>query len=342
MTRRSAARLTLALAVLCMVLFTYSVSTYWRLLRDGQGLVQIRNSFNFIETRNIDWPPAGAPAWFRQESRPADDFFASAARALQGPEPLTDLDLALAVVRKLHAFGLPKGERIGERAAETFKQITETGRGYCADYTKVFLALVHAAGGQAREWGMSFSAYGGQGHAFVEIYLRDDRRWAFIDAFNGFYVTGAGDDRPLSFPELRSALLLAPQLRHERLRVVRIVGVIPFRSDEAALDYLAQGAQESFIIAGNDIFSYESNPLMQALASLPASLEQAAGIALGIFPKIAIDMTTADLPAVDGLRTLRAEVTLSMLTLAGGTVLLALSAWLRRGRPSAREDGDGR
>jgi Transglutaminase-like superfamily. len=292
-------------------------------IKSGRDLVRMRNSL-LVEVHPAtayDWTPAKVPGDFLWERRAAPAPIAAAAAAIRAGSPNSDdFAEALAIAAKL-AQNKKSDKPIQSDTLTAYHMITERGLGYCADYTEVFLALAHASGIPVREWGAAFDAYGGDGHAFVEIYDRGRAQWIFIDPFYSFYVTAAG--RPLSVAELQSALRAA----HSDLRVVPIVREkFGFKAPERALAYYRRGAARFYLWWGNNIFSYEHSPLVAHAASLSRSAEQVAAIFAGVQPKLVLATGNLDESALRSLERLRAMML--GIVVASATAGIALLGWL--------------
>jgi hypothetical protein len=292
-------------------------------IHSGRDLVRIRNSL-LVEVHQpaaYDWTPAQIPQDFLWERRAAPAPIAAAAAAIGATSPRTDdFAEALAIATKL-AQNKRSDKPIQSDTLTAYHMITERGLGYCADYTEVFLALAHASGIPVREWGAAFDAYGGDGHAFVEIYDRGRAQWIFIDPFYSFYVTAAG--RPLSVAELQNALR-APQSDVEVVPIVR--EKFGFKTAERALAYYRRGAERFYLWWGNNIFSYEHAPLVAHAAALSRSAEQVAAIFAGVQPKLVLATGNLDESALRGLERLRSLVL--GVVVASATAGIALLGWL--------------
>jgi hypothetical protein len=292
-------------------------------IHSSRDLVRLRNSL-LVEVHPAgayDWTPASVPDDFLWERRAAPEPIAAAAAAIGAGSPRSgDFAEALAIATKL-AQNKTSDQPIKSDTLTAYRMITQRGLGYCADYTEVFLALAHASGIPVREWGAAFDAYGGDGHAFVEIYDRDRAQWIFIDPFYSFYVTAAG--RPISVAELQSALR-APDSDVQVVPIVR--DKFGFKTPERALAYYRRGATRFYLWWGNNIFSYERAPLVAHAASLSRSAEQVAAIFAGVQPKLVLATGNLDEIALRDLRHLRTLV-LSMLV-ASATAGIALLGWL--------------
>src|SRR5690606_34840651 len=90
---------------------------------------------------------------------------------------------------------------------EAYTGIVNDGRGYGADFTEVYLGLAYAAGLFAREWAFSTDGFGGKGHAFIEVYDRQRKRWIFLDVYNNVHAVHADTREPASAAEFRSFVL---------------------------------------------------------------------------------------------------------------------------------------
>jgi hypothetical protein len=206
------------------------------------------------------------------------------------------------------------------------ERITTDGAGYCADYTQVYGAIGRAAGLSVREWGMSFDGYGGDGHAFNEVWDRSRGKWLFIDSFFSFYVTDP-DGEPLSATELRGHLLDGTT---SELQVVPINPArFGFKSPARALEYYRRGAPRFFLVWGNNALSYDAAPAVKAFSGVSRSAEQVAGIALGLHPRLVISRDFADPAAVAELVRLRVVMIVFLLGVVVAGVALLLH---RRGR----------
>jgi hypothetical protein len=279
MTRRS---LTFYIWIASLVVVL--VCGTWLALKahDARDLVKFRNSLivKVGPADAFDWRPATRPADFREEHQPAPPEIRDAVSAAVGSEArnsefLTAIDLARHLAKN-RVRGAPP---IKKSTLETYREIVGQGQGYCADFTQVFNGLAHAAGLEVREWGMSFEGYGGNGHAFSEVFDRGRDQWVFIDSFYSFYVTDH-TGRPLSASELRDRLLTDSTDLHVEPIVTEKFG---FPSPERALDYYRRGAASFYMWWGNDVFTYDNNAVLAHLGASRA-LQQLAGVALGVQP----------------------------------------------------------
>jgi hypothetical protein len=281
MTRRS---LTYAIWITSLVVAL--IAGAWLAIKahDARDLVKFRNAM-LVEVRApdaFDWRPANRPADFHEERAHAPPGIREAARAAvrsesRNSEFLAALDLARHLARNRERGSLP----IQKSTIETYREIIGEGTGYCADYTQVFNGLAHAAGIEVREWGMSFEGYGGNGHAFSEVFDRGRDQWVFVDSFYSFYVTDH-TGRPLSARELRDRLLTGSTDLHVEPIVAEKFG---FKTPEQALAYYRRGAGSLYMWWGNDVFTYDNNPVLAHLGASRA-LQQLAGIVLGIQPPL--------------------------------------------------------
>jgi len=234
--------------------------------------------------------------------------------------------IALALVRHLDHPGVPLGGAISADTLETYRTIRNGGQGYCADYTAVFLALARGAGLHAREWGISFTGYSGDGHAVVEVYSPELEQWIFIDAFNGFYVA-APEGRPLSFMQLRRTL--GGQHDHA-LRLERITDELPFSSPDAALKYLSAGLSRAYLSRLETSNVFESDPVLSAIAPISRKGAQVAAIIMGKHPKMTIVPSPRDRSALVELAHVRLSVIVCGLALPAILICVGLSFRLAR------------
>ena len=87
--------------------------------------------------------------------------------------------------------------------------------------------------------------------------------------------------------EFRQALRSGESVK--RLRVVPINPMrFAFKTHEEALNYYRRGADQFFLVFGNDVFTYDRHPVVAGLGAVSGTLAQSVAIALGIYPKLVI------------------------------------------------------
>ena len=295
--------LTLSLAAIPLYVL---VSTF----ASSEELTRIRNSLIAEVGMPADfaWTPEAAPddfAWER--ASPPEDFrrigssIRSSIRATSSDAAAVDLSLAIA---RHMSTGPGIGEGIMSNSVDTYRIILSEARGYCSDYTQVFNALALASDVPVREWGMSFDGFSGDGHAFNEVFDREHGKWVFIDSFFSFFVVNAQTGVPLSVIEFHDALRSGRAKRD--LIVRRIVpGRFGFPSSDRALEYYGDGVNQFFLWFGNDVFSYDSHPVIARLSTVSRSLEQAVAILLGVHPQLRILPTDSNATLIAELRQTR-------------------------------------
>jgi hypothetical protein len=289
----------------------------------SQDLVLLRNAvIADVEAEGAhDWTPDSIPADYLAETLPTPEpleRFAMEARG--GSTGTDDFDTAVSLARALGQNRKRDRGPIQDDTVTALERITVDGTGYCADYTQVYGALARAAGLSIREWGMSFDGYGGDGHAFNEVWDRSRGKWLFIDSFNSFFVTDIRG-QPVSATELRQALLEGTS---SELQVVPInPAKFGFKSHERALEYYRRGAPRFFLVWGNNVLSYDAAPAVKAFSGVSRSAEQVVGIVLGLQPKLVIPEDFADPEAVRELVRLRVVMIVFLLaSVVAGVALL--------------------
>jgi hypothetical protein len=335
MTRRS---FTFFLWIASLALGVISGSWLAFKAHDARDLVKFRNSL-LVEVGApdvFDWRPATRPADFREEHADAppeirDAVTAAVSSAARNSEFLTAIDLARHLAKNRERGSLP----IQKSTIETYRDIVGKGQGYCADFTQVFNGLAHAAGLEVREWGMAFEGYGGNGHAFSEVFDRGRDQWVFIDSFYSFYVTDH-TGRPLSASELRDRLLTNSTDMHVEPIVADKFG---FKSPERALDYYRRGAQSFYMWWGNDVFTYDHNAVLAHLGA-SRSLQQLAGVALGVQPQMMLAAGHIQTQGLFELHLIRGL----LVSLTAGVTLFAITSLMlfarRRRAAKAREGSE--
>ena len=122
------------------------------------------------------------------------------------------------------------------------------------------------------------------GHAFNEVWEPSLGKWVFIDSHVSFYAVDPESRVPLSVLELRSRLL--GEGGEDGLEVVPIVpDRFGFVSAERAMDWYRRGVPRMFLLQGNNVFSYDANPVIRFAESLPRSVEMVLAIVLGEHPR---------------------------------------------------------
>ena len=263
----------------------------WRLVE----AVRLRNALLADPSTPADfaWLPPDFPPGFRTERRAATALFARVVTALEVARLPGDWEKALALAGHLAENAADRGP-IRAGLEVTYRGIRE-GRGYCADFARVFLALAHAAGLHARQWSFSFDGFGGHGHVIVEVFDRARGKWLFLDVYNNFHALDAASGEPLSALELRECALgvrPAAQFRPNGL------GRPGWRHEHKARDYYARGACEWYLWYGNDVFSYDAHPAVALANRLSGSLGEIVATAIGVHPRIRIFVTSENEQAV--------------------------------------------
>ena len=250
---------------------------------------------------DFDWEPGNWPASFRLERGPLPASFPEKRSLLPDRDSDTHPEWQTALKLARHLTSGPGfGSSIRSNTVDAYHTILSEKRGYCADYTQVFNGLAYAAGISVREWGMTFDGFGNDGHAFSEVFDPDWKKWIFLDSYHSFYIEDPESGIPLSVLELRQALRSGES--ENRLRVIPIDPIrFPFRTHEKALDYYWHGADQFFLVFGNDVFTYDRHPVVTGLGTVSRTLAQGAAIALGIYPELVIVPSETNWRMTEGL-----------------------------------------
>lgn len=275
------------------------------------------------------WSPEERPAAFLAETLPPDPRFVAVVHAI-GADRGNDWSRMLAIAGHLTEKARDGGA-IESDNWTTYKRIRE-GVGYCSDFTQTFLALAHAAGLTAREWGFSFDGFGGWGHAVVEVYDRQRGHWVFLDVFNNFHVEDWATGEPLDVEQWRRALLGGTPVRI----ALNGPGRFGWADGEAGMwDYYRRGVNGWYLWLGNNVESYERQFLVILGGLVSRSLEQMAAIVTGVHPHILVLGSPENQAAFEHMRALRLMllVELPLLAAAGLALPVVGVAWWRRRRP---------
>lgn len=249
--------------------------------------VLVRNSLVIQGSSEGDfaWRPDSPPPGFLAELNPPPDLFQAVAdslRMVRGSNGAFDMEAARQLVEWMHRT--PGEERpIRGNTQETYRLIVDEGWGYCADYIRASMAILHALGVPVRHWGMGFGDMGA-GHAFLEVFLEEYDDWVFLDPYFAFYVTSPETGRPLSALEFRDALTNEAAPDPE----VQIIGdgIFSFPDRESILIYYRGAADFFYLFWGNNVFQLDEHPITARLAPVSRSAELLAAMTLRIYPQI--------------------------------------------------------
>jgi hypothetical protein len=284
---------------------------------------RIRNAMliDTVTMSEIDWTPTQVPSRFKQESRAPSALFVDVVRRLGVDSMGSDWEKALALAGHLTKNARDLGAIQADLDA-TYRAIVDEGRGYCADYTQVYLGLAHAAGLFAREWGFSFDGFGGHGHAVIEVFDRQRARWLLLDVYNNVHAVNAATREPLSAAEFRafvrgdrSAAFVQPNGP----------GRLGYKHTDKLVDYYRRGAAEWYLWAGNAVVTYESSSLVRLGGALARPVEQILAIAAGVHPRIHVVPTDENRAQIERMTSLRSTLASLPIVLA---VLFVTLAWL--------------
>jgi hypothetical protein len=302
-----------------------------RLARPASEAVRLRNAWRLQPSERSDfaWIPPQFPPGFNVERRPATEEFRAIVATVGVGAIDGDWNKALALAQHLTERAEDKGAIQADPS--TSYRLIRRGYGYCADFVKVFLALAHASGLCARQWGFSFDGFGGHGHTIVELFDRQRGRWVMVDVYNNFHFVDAETGEPMGALELREALQgrgPAAALRANGR------GRPGFVHEHKALDYYRRGLDQWYLMWGNAVFSYYAHPLVRALGRVSRVLAHAAANLVGIQPGIRIYPSPENVALVRRMFALRRRLWVIAgafsLLLVALVVQLALMAGLAR------------
>jgi len=265
---------------------------------------------------DFEWTPPQYPAGFLRNAAPPSPVIAEAARrVVTAPDHWSR---ALQIATHLGEV-VNRADPIQHLSDETYRIMFTEGGGYCADFTEVFMAIAVAAGVPAREWGIAFDGFGGDGHAVVEVYDEVQAKWLMLDPFNSFYPADVVTGEPLSVLEFRARLAgPAP------LATTRIVRISPaaqqFHYDDRLVVYFRRGIDQFYLWLGDNVFSYEQHPLVAAIHRLGPTVEQGVAILAGVHPRLVMYPTAGNEALMAGVAATRRR-TLGYL---GGIAVLAV------------------
>jgi hypothetical protein len=233
---------------------------------------------------DFQWTPQAVPAGFLVEHLPASPRYRQVIDSLGIDHLPTDWDKALGLADHL-TRNARNGGPIQSTLDEAYEQIVRNGKGYCADFTQVYLGLAHAAHVFAREWGFSVDGFGGSGHAFIEVFDRQRGRWIWLDVFNNVHAVDVRTGEPVSALALRK--FLSGDGGELSIRP-NGPGRLGYKDTSKLIEYYRRGANEWYLWWGNAVFAYEQNMLVRAGQHLLPAIGQMSAIALGLHPRILV------------------------------------------------------
>lgn len=302
-------------------------------IESSRESVRLRNSLiaSVGTAEDFSWTPEAIPQGFLVESGPIPDELSRAATGLMDalPADASNFDKALAIAGHMRSHK-GRSDPIVSSTTETYRRIIQDGDGFCSDYTQVFNGLALASGIPVREWGAAFDGYGGQGHAFNEFYDFTLAKWVFIDAFGSFYVRDAKTESPLSGQEFRDYLLKFDTYEQARpfIELVPIVEAnLGFQSLDGAYAYYRRGADQFYLYWGNNVFAYDTHPLINLASKVSRSAEQVVGILVGLHPDIKLIESRSNKGYIQNLFSLRDAFIFYLVAVGVLGTLLLVEVW---------------
>jgi hypothetical protein len=304
--------------------------------------VRIRNAMvaELGEPDQTNWTPSAVPANYHWEALPPPSYFVTIANQIVPPDAQQESALAKAIRIARHLRETARhGSPIQANTRETYERIIHGQGGYCSDFTQAFNALVLAAGLQVREWGFTWEDMA-NGHAFSEVWDPALGKWVLIDSFISFYVVNAATGVPMGALEFRASLLGEPGSGQAKI-VPIVADHFGFKTHEKALDWYRRGVPRMFLLLGNEVFSYDANPLISLTEPLPRSVEMVIAIMLGKHPRFLFVPPASHPEVKDQVSELQGQLVsllIKLLAIAVLGVSLVVFAWrsLRARRQLAR------
>ena len=321
----------------CLLVALLAIASLLPRMTGGTEMVRIRNALMLGPELNAaaDWQPPAEAGWgYLREDRPALPHFVQVADRLKLSSLPDDWSRAVAIsAHLLGSVPVLLGGPIQDDLVSTYQRITEQGDGYCGDFIRAFHAIAHAAGMTTRSWSFSFDGFGGHGHVWAEIWNSQLQQWQLLDVFDNYYFTD-GDSRPLSALAFHRALVKrSPTLA---LNPIFNGSRLGFDDEAKAWDYFRRGADQWYMVWGDNVGSYDQALLVRLLGGVSRSLEQLGGIAQGVQPGIRILPSPTNQLLISDLRQLRLHVMLVALVVPLA-LLAALVLALRKPPPRRRQ-----
>lgn len=263
----------------------------WTLAGPSADSARLRTALTATVGQPADfaWQPDNTPGSFAIDKTASPKLFHEVVAGLSSPHATapSELQVGEAIARRLMSAPRRLDGPIRSDILSTYKDITFDGRGYCADFTKVFNGLAETARLPVRQWGFSFSAFGA-GHTFNEIFDRTLDKWVMVDSFHSLLFVDARTRAPLSVIEVHDRLLNLGNMESGVIIERLVPEHFPFRSDQLALDYYRRGMSQLYLVWGTDVFAYEQRLGYRMLSGTSRHVEQLVAIVLGNYPQIRI------------------------------------------------------
>lgn len=313
----------------------------WTLIVPSDGTARIRSGllFELGEPGDFTWNPQSVPPTFLSDKGPIPSLFQQAATDVlaQAAAPPDELNVSLSIARYLMSAPKRIESPIRSDLLTTLHAIRNDGRGYCADFTKIFNGIAIAAGVPVRQWGFAFDAFG-SGHTFNEVFDRGRGKWILIDSFHSLYFVDPATREALSTLEVHDRLLSLERTPHE-VAIERIVPArFAFRSDALAADYYRQGMTQLYLVWGNNVFDYETAPVYKLTFRLSRPVEEFFSILFGDYPRMYVYPTGVSGRDISELLTYRLQLLLAIVAFVLAALLFMLQApALIRSRSAAEQ-----
>ena len=269
-----------------------AIATLWilTLVTPTSQATKVRNSFiaELGQEADFSWQPNAWPAGFLRDRGGATPEFTAFADTILAGGPTVQQDpwsAALRIAEKL--VSMPRIDvALQTDSLSSYKAIVAQGRGYCADYTKVFASLAIAAGIPVRDWGMGLNAFGA-GHAFNEIFDARRNKWLLIDSYQSLYFVDPASGEPLSTTEVHDRLLGFDATNGIAVRPI-VPARFAFTSEDRALAYYRAMMPQLFLVWGNNVFDRERSRPIRLAGKVSRYVEQAVALVTREYPAIRI------------------------------------------------------
>lgn len=287
----------------------------------GKNGTLVRNSLvaGALPEAAFSWSPEERPADYLQESMPAPDFISAVTDHPRFDRTQDNVAKAETIVEQLHTRAF-RGRSIRGDLRETYSLIVNEGRGYCADYSKLFNAFAHSLNIPVREWAFGRDGFG-SGHTFNEIYSYAHDKWVFIDAYHAMTAEDERTGELMSVLEFRRALS-QPGARDIKVNYLVERAHRPRATEQDGLDFYAKSAMYFYLLWGNNVFQYDADSRIQLFAGRSRALERLAAIVTGVYPHVRMLEAPGNGDAIQRILTVRFVLMGSLL------LLMLLGAYL--------------
>lgn len=197
-------------AIVCIIVVIDASAGYLLFKSRLFSHLSVWNVLEFDKQGDFYWPPENAPAYFHFE--PNSDKISGFKEDIltlvknEADEFKTILAIAKYTLEFKTQDSRPKTLALKwDSPAGMLRQVQQGALPNCFHRAILFSTYLSSLGIKSRLWTLENDNFNAAAHSINEVYIKDLKKWVFIDVMFGFYVTE--DGIPLSLLEFRERLL---------------------------------------------------------------------------------------------------------------------------------------